>query len=100
MIAEFGVGEFPKSGSKAQWFHDALERIPSHPRIQAAIYWHERWQNEDGSFSNLRINSSPPPSRHSARDYKILAGFPPKHTNHRPVKLNASKNKRFPKPLF
>jgi len=59
MVAEFGVGEFPKSGSKAKWFCDALERIPSYPRIKAAIYWHERWQNEDGSFSNLRINSSP-----------------------------------------
>jgi len=59
MVAEFGVGEFPKSGSKAKWFRDALERIPSYPRIKAAIYWHERWQNEDGSFSNLRINSSP-----------------------------------------
>jgi len=33
--------------------------IPKFPRIKAAIYWHERWQNEDGSFSNLRINSSP-----------------------------------------
>ncbi|MEI8293779.1 MAG: glycosyl hydrolase [bacterium] len=59
MVAEFGVGEFPKSGSKAKWFRDAFERIPSYPRIKAAIYWHERWQNEDGSFSNLRINSSP-----------------------------------------
>lgn len=59
MVAEFGVGDFPKSGSKAKWFRDALERIPSYPRIKAAIYWHERWENEDGSFSNLRINSSP-----------------------------------------
>ena len=59
MVAEFGVGEFPKSGSKAKWFRDALARIPEYPRIKAAIYWHERWENEDGSFSNLRINSSP-----------------------------------------
>lgn len=59
MVAEFGVGDFPKTGSKAKWFRDALARIPSYPRIKAAIYWHERWENEDGSFSNLRINSSP-----------------------------------------
>jgi len=59
MVAEFGVGEFPKAGSKAKWFRDALARIPEYPRIKAAIYWHERWENEDGSFSNLRINSSP-----------------------------------------
>jgi hypothetical protein len=23
------------------------------------VYWHERWENDDGSFSNLRVNSSP-----------------------------------------
>lgn len=59
MIAEFGVGEFPKSGNKAEWFADALRIIPKQPRVRAAVYWHERWQNRDGSFSNLRINSSP-----------------------------------------
>jgi len=59
MLAEFGVGEFPKAGDKAKWFRDAFARIPKYPRIKAAVYWHERWQNEDGSFSNLRINSSP-----------------------------------------
>jgi hypothetical protein len=59
MLAEFGVGDFPKTGSKAKWFRDAFEAIPSHLSIKAAIYWHERWENEDGSFSNLRINSSP-----------------------------------------
>lgn len=59
MLAEFGVGDFPKSGSKAKWISDALMITPRYPRIKAAIYWHERWQNEDGSYSNLRINSSP-----------------------------------------
>jgi len=59
MIAEFGVGDFPKSGDKAKWIRDAFQMIPDHPRIKAAVFWHERWQNEDGSFSNLRINSSP-----------------------------------------
>lgn len=59
MLAEFGVGDFPKSGDKAKWFRDAFRMIPEYPRIKAAVYWHERWQNEDGSYSNLRINSSP-----------------------------------------
>lgn len=60
MLAEFGVGDFPKSGDKAKWISDALSMIPEYPRIKAAIYWHERWQNDDGTYSNLRINSSPP----------------------------------------
>lgn len=59
MLAEFGVGDYPKAGSKAKWIADALDSIPKHPRVRAAIYWHERWQNEDGTYSNLRINSSP-----------------------------------------
>lgn len=28
-------------------------------RVRAAVYWHERWENEDGTYSNLRVNSSP-----------------------------------------
>jgi hypothetical protein len=36
------------------------------PRLKAAIYWHERWQNEDGYYSNLRIYSSP----ESLEEYK------------------------------
>jgi len=59
MLAEFGVGDFPKVGDKARWFREALEIIPKYPRIRAAILWHERWQNQDGTFSNLRVNSSP-----------------------------------------
>ncbi len=29
-----------------------------YPRVKAAVYWHERWQNPDQSYSNLRVNSS------------------------------------------
>ena len=29
-----------------------------YPRLKAAVYWHERWQNDDNSYSNLRANSS------------------------------------------
>jgi len=46
------------AGSKAQWIADAFQIIPEYPRLKAAIFWHERWQNEDGAYSNLRVNSS------------------------------------------
>ncbi|CAK0757298.1 mannan endo-1,4-beta-mannosidase [Gammaproteobacteria bacterium] len=60
ILAEWGIGEYPKSGSKAQYIHDALALITSHySRIKAAVFWHEHWQNEDGSFSDLRVTSSP-----------------------------------------
>jgi len=59
ILAEWGVGEFPKSGSKAKYIHDALKLITSrYSRIKAAVFWHEHWQNEDNSFSDLRITSS------------------------------------------
>ena len=59
MLAEWGCGEFPDRGSKAQWIKDGFDFMRTKfPRIKAAIYWHERWQNHDGSFSNLRVNSS------------------------------------------
>jgi beta-mannanase len=60
MVAEFGVGEFPDMGSKATWIQHAFASMssPQYPRIKAAIYWDERWQNADGTYSNLRVNSS------------------------------------------
>jgi len=60
ILAEWGVGEFPASGNKAQFLQEAFDTIRmKSPRVKAAVYWHERWQNEDGSYSNLRITSSP-----------------------------------------
>ena len=64
MIAEWATGDFPylhAAGGmlKPQWVKQALELFRTrYPRIKAAVYWHERWQNEDGSYSNLRVNSS------------------------------------------
>ncbi len=64
MIAEWGTGEFPHSADaggigKSEWIEEGLELFRTHyPRIKAAVYWHERWQNLDGSYSNLRVNSS------------------------------------------
>lgn len=60
IVAEWAVGEFPKVGDKAEWIGAAFADFPSKfPRVKAAVYWHERWQNKDESFSNLRVNSSP-----------------------------------------
>jgi hypothetical protein len=64
MIAEWATGEFPHSTEggglgKASWIQHGLEMFQTrYPRVKAAVYWHERWQNPDGSYSNLRVNSS------------------------------------------
>ena len=61
MLAEWGVGEFPERGSKAEFIRDAFAGLNGgkYPRIKAAVFWHERWQNKDESYSNLRVQSSP-----------------------------------------
>ena len=57
-LAEWGVGEFPP-GDKAEFIAKAFTHIPQkYPRIRLAVYWHERWENPDGGYSNLRIHSS------------------------------------------
>lgn len=64
MIAEWGTGDFPFSADarglrKPEWIKQGLELFRTrYPRIKAAVYWHERWQNPDQSYSNLRVNSS------------------------------------------
>ena len=58
-LAEWGVGEFPP-GDKAGFIGEVFSRLPSqYPRVRLAVFWHERWENADGSYSNLRVNSSP-----------------------------------------
>ena len=60
MLAEWGVGEYPNAGSKPEFIRDALGTLQSrYPRVKAAVFWHERWQNLSGNYSNLRANSSP-----------------------------------------
>lgn len=59
MLTEWGVGEFPKEGSKADWIRDAFVDMPQRSYVKAAIFWNERWQNSDDSYSNLHVNSSP-----------------------------------------
>lgn len=61
MVSEWGVGEFPAKGNKAGFIADGFTHMASkYPRVRAAIYWHERWQNTaDLLYSNLKVNSSP-----------------------------------------
>jgi beta-mannanase len=59
MVAEWGAGEFPRKGDKATFIREGLDLLrKGYPRIKAAVYWHERWQNDDNTYSNLRVNSS------------------------------------------
>ena len=46
-------------GDKAKFIRDGLDLLRTqYPRLKAAVYWHERWQNDDNTYSNLRVNSS------------------------------------------
>jgi len=60
-LLEFGVTEGVPGHDKAAWISDALAALGSgrYPRISAISYWHEKWRNDNGSVSNLRIDSSP-----------------------------------------
>ena len=58
ILAEWGVGHFPGSGSQAQWIAEAMQKFVNFPRLKGAIYWHERWQNGDESYSNLRLTAA------------------------------------------
>ena len=59
MLAEWGIGEFPTAGDKAAWITEAFQTMKGRfPRLKAAVYWNERWQNDDGTYSNLRVTSS------------------------------------------
>ncbi len=60
-VLEFGVIEDNRDKlRKARWITEAFNVIKSgrYPRIKAVSYWDEKWQNEDETYSDLRINSS------------------------------------------
>ncbi|OGF67862.1 MAG: hypothetical protein A2Y62_01195 [Candidatus Fischerbacteria bacterium RBG_13_37_8] len=60
MLAEWGVGEFPSKGNKADWYTEALNKIRTdYTLFKMIIVYHERWENDDGSFSDLRVDSTP-----------------------------------------
>ena len=59
-LLEFGVTDHHSGGSKSQWFDDAFTMILSNPYIKfdAISPWHENWENEDETYSTLRLDSS------------------------------------------
>ena len=59
-VMEFGVIDEKSIGSKSKWISDALQLVQQtkYNRIKAISYWHENWENRDGSISNLRLDSS------------------------------------------
>ena len=73
MLCEWGVAELPQFGDKGVWIREAFRTIANsakYPRLKAAVFWHERWQNSAnegdesstvnaGKYSDLRVNSSP-----------------------------------------
>lgn len=58
MMAEWGIGEFPDQGDKAAWITEAFALMQKMPRLKAAVFWNERWENGDGNYSNLRATST------------------------------------------
>jgi hypothetical protein len=74
MLAEWGVAESHAPGEdKAAWIASAFDQMSKYyPRLKAAVFWHERWENDDGSYSNLRANSS----RTSLKAYRDGVGSP------------------------
>jgi hypothetical protein len=59
-VLETGVIE-ERGKDKAAWIRGAYDalRMDRYPRLKAAIWWHERWTNEDDRVSDVRIDSDP-----------------------------------------
>jgi len=60
-LLEFGVTDGHPDGNKSAWLNDAFETILDNPymKFQAINPWHEDWQNEDDTWSRIRLDSSP-----------------------------------------
>ncbi len=59
-LLEFGVTDFHPGGDKSVWLQDAFKTILENPYVKfsAISPWHENWENEDGTMSMLRLDSS------------------------------------------
>ncbi len=78
-LMEFGVSDNNPYDDKSKWLKDALETIISGaPFHFAAInYWHENWEEKEGVYALLRVDSSPG-SLSIFRDYAKKEIFLPK----------------------
>ena len=68
-VLEYGATETRREPrAKSRWITNAIGRVAAGhwPEIRGLSYWHEGWENGDGSFSNLHIDSS----RRSLRAYR------------------------------
>ena len=59
-LLEFGVTDYHPDGNKSAWLEDAFSTILNNPYIKfsAISPWHENWENEDGTMTTLRLDSS------------------------------------------
>lgn len=59
-LLEFGVAE-SAGHDKAAWIDAAFDEILSgrYRRLIGAVWWNERWQENDGAWIDLRVTSSP-----------------------------------------
>jgi len=59
-LLEFGVTDYHDEGDKSIWLEDAFKTILHNPymKFDAISIWHEDWQNEDETYSRLRVDSS------------------------------------------
>lgn len=61
-ILELGVAEDPeRPRRKATWIRGAYKALAAgaYPRVKAVAWWNERFTQDDGFVTDLRINSSP-----------------------------------------
>ncbi len=59
-LLEFGVTDHHPEGSKADWLNDAFKTIVNNPYVKfsAISAWHESWENEDGTMTTIKLDSS------------------------------------------
>ena len=59
-LLEFGVTDSHPDGDKSAWLKDAFKTILNNKYVKfsAISIWHENWENEDGTISSLRLDSS------------------------------------------
>ena len=60
-IVEFGTVENSVKEIKPAWIRSVFESVKEnrYPGVKALSYWHSIWENDDGSISNMRLDSSP-----------------------------------------
>jgi hypothetical protein len=57
-VFEFGVIEHERKFDWIKSFFDLL-KSRKYDRVKGISYWHSRWDNTDGSVTNMRLDSSP-----------------------------------------